>query len=160
MEGTNNESKKCIKDSWQLLVHIRLWQDDRLMKDSGQYVSQVQWKQNPATLRTQRKCQTATQMCSSDYSLVYTNTPSYWGFHSSWMWCCVTCYWSLKTWKDPLTCQDHSPSNTASYPRGPESSAVCCENLKFCRMLVWQNAECNIYVCNFLNTEHPSFLNV
>jgi hypothetical protein len=33
----------------------------------------------------------------------------------------------------------------ASYPRGPESSAACCENLKFCRMLLgWQNTECNI----------------
>lgn len=49
----------------------------------------------------------------------------------------------------------------ASYPRGPESSAACCENLKFCRMLLgWQNTECNIYECNFLNTEHSSFLNV
>jgi len=73
----------------------------------------------------------------------------------------VTGCGSLDTREDPLTCQDHSPSNTASYPRGPESSAVCCENLKFCRMLlVWQNAECNIYVCNFLKTEHPSFFNV
>ena len=41
-----------------------------------------------------------------------------------------------------------------SYPRGPESSAACCENLKFCSMLLgWQNSE-----CNFLNTEHSSFL--
>ena len=49
----------------------------------------------------------------------------------------------------------------ASYPREPESSAACCENRKFCTMLLgWQNNECNIYECNFLNTEHSSFLNV
>jgi hypothetical protein len=72
----------CKRDNWQLLVRIGLWQDDRLKKDSGQYVSEVQWKQTPATLRTQRKCLTDT-MCSFDYglecSLIYTadNTPSY-----------------------------------------------------------------------------------
>lgn len=106
-------------------------------------------------------------MCSSDYgsqcSLVYTadNTPSYWGFHSSGMWRCVTGCGSSNIWKDPLTCQDHSPSRTASYPWGPESSVACCENLKFCRtVLVWQNTECNIYACNILNTEYLHSFNV
>jgi len=50
----------CKKENWQLLVHVGLQQGERLMKDSGQYMSKVQWKQTPATLRTQRKSLTAT----------------------------------------------------------------------------------------------------
>ena len=66
VEGTNNnELEKCKKKE---RATTSTYQTGRMtdMKDSGQYVSQVQWKQNPATLRTQRKCQTAThnvQLC-------------------------------------------------------------------------------------------------
>jgi len=150
-DTNNNKFKKCKKENWQLLVRIGLRQDDRLMEDWRQPVSQVQWQQKPAALRTQEmpdrysQCVALTMAQNAAwFTLLATHHTSYWGFQSSGMWCCVTGCGSSNIWKDPLTCQDHSPSRTASYPRGPESSVACCENLKFCRMLlVWQNTECN-----------------
>ena len=113
VEGTNNnKSKNCKNKNWQL--DVRLWQDDRLMMDSGQYVSQVQRKQNPKNTEEMPDCYSQCVALTNglECSLVYTadNTSSYWGFQSSGMWCCVIGCAPSNIWKDRLTCQDHSPS--------------------------------------------------
>jgi hypothetical protein len=166
VEGTNNNELKkvqkrelatgCQTAAWW---HIWRIQDSMCHKYNGNKNLQHQEHRGNAWLLL--------TMCSFDYglecSLVYTadNTPSYWGLQSSGMWCCVIGCGSSNIWKDPLNCQYHSSRNTASYSRGPESSAACCKNLKFCRMLLmWQKTAYNVYECNFLNTEHPSFFNV